>query len=295
MSIESRDVRFDFPDDTPSHWSPHAPEISHLTTAFMAALPYLEPYFIHNLREALPLLHDAALQRAAKSFIQQEARHAQQHRSWNQLIARRYRGFHALERALKTRLARSKHEHSLAFRLAYTAGYEALTYQLVCFAMRGRARWFQEADPNVLAMLSWHAAEEVEHKSVAFDVFNAVHGGYALRSWAFLVAFWESGRDIYTMFHQLLRADGLSDDPASRRRLVAVRIALLTELLPELAAYLLPGYHPDQHKDPAVMLGWLQRYHAGADLRRIDLAELDAMERGAAENTEPRTKSVAAF
>src|SRR5262245_16592684 len=102
MSIESRDVRFDLRDDTPSQWSPHAPELSHLTTAFMAALPYLEPYFIHNLREALPLLQDPQLQLAAQGFIQQEARHAQQHRSWNQLIARRYPGFHALERALKT-------------------------------------------------------------------------------------------------------------------------------------------------------------------------------------------------
>jgi predicted metal-dependent hydrolase len=247
----------------------------------MAALPYLEPYFIHNLREALPLLQDAQLQLAAKSFIQQEARHAQQHRAWNQLIARRYPGFHALERALRTRLARSKHEHPLAYRLAYTAGYEALTYQLVCFAMRGRAGWFQDADPNVLAMLSWHAAEEVEHKSVAFDVFNAVHGGYALRSRGFLVAVWESGRDIYTMFHHLLRADGLSDDPASRKRLLALRLALLTDLLPKLAAYLVPGYHPEQHNDPAVMLGWLNRYDAGANLRRIDLEDLDAMERGA--------------
>jgi uncharacterized protein len=279
MSIESRDVRFDFAAGTPSHWSPHAPELSHLITAFMAALPYLEPYFIHNLREALPQLHDAQLQRAARGFIKQEARHAQQHRAWNQLIAARYPGFEALELALKTRLARSKTEQSLAFRLAYTAGYEALTYQLVCFAMRSRSRFFQQADPSVLAMLCWHAAEEVEHKSVALDVFNAVHGGYGMRSWGFLVAFARSGRDIFDMFHLLLDADGLNRERVSKKRVRELRILLLTDLLPTLLPYLLPGYHPDQHADPAVMLGWLRRYRAGEDLRQLDLAQLDAMER----------------
>jgi uncharacterized protein len=277
MTIESRDVRFELSSGTPSHWLPDEPELSHLTTAFMAALPYLEPYFIQNLREALPLITDNALRAAAAGFIQQEARHAQQHRSWNQLIAARYAGFHALERALKQRLAQSRARHSLKYRLAYTAGYEALTYQLVCFVMERRGRWFQNADPSVLALLSWHAAEEVEHKSVALDVYNAVHGGYWLRSWGYAAAVWLSGRDIFVMFHHLLRVDGLNQDPVSRARLRALRIALLTELLPALAAYLRPGYHPEQHDDPEVMRAWLARYHAGDDLRRMDLERLDAM------------------
>ena len=277
MAIESRDLRFDFPADTPSRWLPAEPELSHLMTAFMAALPYLEPYFIHNLREALPLLHDVALQQDVRGFIQQEARHAQQHRSWNQLIAARVPGFATLERALKTRLARSKQQHSLPFRLAYTAGYEALTYQLVCLVLRNRARWFVGADPNVLAMLTWHAAEEVEHKSVAHDVFDAVHGGYALRCWGYLNAVGRSGRDIFVMFHHLLRADGLAGDPASRKRLLALRLTLLTELLPALASYLRPGYRPEQHADPAVARGWLTGYDAGLQLQRVDLAGLDAM------------------
>jgi predicted metal-dependent hydrolase len=278
MSIAARDLKFAIDDDLHSHWSPNFPEFSHLANAFMAALPYLEPYFIQNIREAAELLDDAALAADVQGFIEQEARHAQQHRSWNQLLAQRYPGFDRLERALKARLAKSRRKDSLAFRMAYTAGYEALTYQLVCFIVEQRQLWFDGADPRMLALLCWHAAEEVEHKSVAFDCFQKIHGGYALRVIGYVSAFRISVRDIQGMVRHLLAGDGLLGDPQSRKRLWAVRRVLLTKLVPQLWQYLMPDYHPSRHRDPPVLTAWLDRYRSGEDLRALDL---DALERAA--------------
>jgi uncharacterized protein len=281
MSMHSHDLKFDLGDGVASQWSPSQPEFSHCASAFMAALPQLEPYFMHNVREALELLSDPVLVREAECFIQQEARHAQQHRAWNQVLARRYPGFDALERAIKTRLGASKRRHSLPFRLAYTAGYEALTYQVVGFFLSQRHRFLRGADPRLIALLAWHGVEEVEHKSVAFDVFEAVHGGYALRIAGFLLAFVYTAHDLHAILTHLLRADGLAQDRDSRRRLRAVRRALLQQLLPELRHYFRLDYHPSLHRDPMLADTWLAHFSAGRDLRALTFEALDVLARGA--------------
>jgi predicted metal-dependent hydrolase len=281
MSINARDMKFDLSSEIAGHWCPDQPEFSHLATSFMGALPYLEPYFIHNIREAAALLKDDVLHGEIEGFIKQEARHAQQHRSWNQLIGQRYPEFHKLEHALRDRLSQSKRKHSLAFRMAYTSGYEAFTYQLVCFIMKRRHELFAGADPRIVAMLSWHAAEEVEHKSVAFDVFQAIHGGYFMRIWGYAAALIQSHRDIQAMTHHLLEADGKWSDRAAQRRLRAIRLSLLRHLVPELRHYFRPGYRPSEHSDPPVLLAWIERHRQGHDLRTLNLAQLDELSRSA--------------
>ncbi|HEX4351929.1 MAG TPA: metal-dependent hydrolase [Polyangiales bacterium] len=281
MSIAARNLRFELSDDIANHWAPEHPEFSHIANAFMAALPYLEPYFIHNIRQAAEQLDDEALKADVRGFIAQEARHAQQHKRWNEVIARRFPGFDRLERALKNRLSESKRTHSLAFRMAYTAGYEAFTYQLVCCIMNQRKRWLHGADPRLLGMLSWHAAEEVEHKSVAFDVFQAIDGGYAMRIFGYVVALVRSIADIHEMTDHMLSADQTVDPRQSRRRLRAVRIALLKELGPELLHYFKPNYSPSEHEDPALLKAWLAHYDHGEDLRALDLGALDALAQSA--------------
>lgn len=275
--IIARDLKFGIDDSVPSRWSPEQPEFSHVASAFMGALPYLEPYFIQNLREALPLIADKRIANDARAFIQQEARHAQQHRDWNQVLARRFPGFEKLERATKTRLANSKLRHSLPFRLAYTSGYEALTYQIACFILEQRHTLLQGADPRLLAMLAWHAAEEVEHKSVAFDVFQAVHGGYLLRVVGLGAAFVSSLRDIRAMMYFLMQADGLLRDDESRARLRTLRLLLVTKLVPEFRHYLRPSYHPSQHEDPAIVSAWLAEHDEGQDLRRLSFELLEVL------------------
>lgn len=41
---------------------------------------------------------------------------------------------------------------------------------------------------NIRNLIKWHAAEEIEHKSVAFDLLNSVDKSFALRSFSMLMA-----------------------------------------------------------------------------------------------------------
>jgi predicted metal-dependent hydrolase len=274
-SIAARDIKFELSDRIPSHWCPDQPEFSHVASAFMAALPQLEPYFIHNIREAARSIDDAQLKAEIEGFVAQEARHAQQHRRWNEVLGRRYPELLVLERKIKERLDKSKRGHSLAFRMAYTAGYEAITYQLVGFMMDERARWLTGADPDVLGLLCWHGAEEVEHKTVAYDAFQAVHGGWTMRARGLIAALIMTVKDIRDMAQMMIKADGLWDDAQARRRLRKVRIAFAVGLLPRFRHYLMPAYDPAKHHDPDVMLKWLARYAAGEDLRKLPADALD--------------------
>jgi uncharacterized protein len=272
--IRVRDMRFELGEHVPSHFCPSHPEFSHAANAFMAALPQLEPYFIHNVREACAAIQDPLLKAQIALFVSQEARHAQQHRALNELLAQRYPELPRLEREIKARLDRSRARHSLGFRMAYTAGYEAITYQLVGFMMQEKDTWLADADPNVFALLCWHGAEEVEHKSVAYDAFQAVHGGYAMRVIGLLAALVMTVKDIRRMVRHMLEVDGSWSDRACRRRLQGVRLAFARGLLPKLLSYLRAGYHPARYPDPPVMIAWLERYAAGEDLRQMTASSL---------------------
>ena len=161
--------------------------------------------------------------------------------------------------------------------MAYTSGYEAITYQLVDFMMAERGRWLSGADPDVLGLLCWHGAEEVEHKTVAYDAFHAVHGGYLMRARGLFAALVMTVKDIRAMAQMMLKADGLWNDAESQRRLRKVRIAFAVGLLPRFRHYLMPGYDPHKHRDPDVMLHWLARYAAGEDLRKLPADALDKL------------------
>jgi predicted metal-dependent hydrolase len=274
-NIRVRDMRFALDERTPSRFCPGHPEFSHATNAFMAALPHLEPYFIHNIREAGAQAGDPALSSQIALFVAQEARHAQHHRTLNGVLAQRYPELPRLEREIKERLDRSRQRHSLGFRMAYTAGYEAITYQLVGFMMDERRVWLSDADPDVLALLCWHGAEEVEHKSVAYDAFQAIHGGYTMRVLGLLAALAMTVRDIQRMVRYMLEVDGTLRERACRQRLRRVRLAFARGLLPRLRHYLRPRYHPSHHPDPPEMRRWLARYAAGEDLSRLSPHALD--------------------
>lgn len=292
MPLAARSPDFVFSSTIASHWCAGQPEFSHVASAFMAALPLLEPYFIHNVREGAKHVSDPALREQVEGFVAQEARHAQQHRRFNDLLAQRYPELPRLERQIRERLDHSKRHHSLAFRLAYTAGYEAITYHLVCMMMEQRARWFRNADPNVLALLGWHAAEEVEHKSVAYDLFQAVSGSYWLRAHGLYAAFVNTIRELRVMTRYFLEVDGLLPQRASRRRLLGLRITLLTRLVPRFLAYLKPRYSPTDEVDPPLLHEWLARYARGDALTTLSANELDELDRAGsgAKSTPQRTR-----
>src|SRR5690606_31564916 len=63
--------------------------------------------------------------------------------------------------------------------LAATVALEHFTAIMADTVLR-HPHWLADADPHMRRLWRWHALEETEHKSVAFDVYMQVCGGRRL-------------------------------------------------------------------------------------------------------------------
>lgn len=121
--------------------------------------------------------------------------------------------------------------------------------------------------PEVWHLFNWHALEELEHKSVVFDLYRAVGGTERTRiaTMATLIAL--------TM-PILLIALGISlaSDPVARRQPIRLarearrlfRGPMLSGLMPQLTRYLHPGFHPDDIDTTALLEQWQNRLFGSA-------------------------------
>lgn len=148
-------------------------------TAFFNALslsfPVGEKFFVDSVKHYLPRIEDSKLQRDAAVFVQQEYIHRREHQRYNEILAE-VRGFdlQKLESLYVREIERANEQPSIA-RLAATVVLEHITAMFAAGSMRN-SRWMDGAHPVMADLWQWHAIEETEHKSVAYDVFLAVGG-----------------------------------------------------------------------------------------------------------------------
>lgn len=186
-----RRVHFDW-DDAPLHWLPDDPFASHVINQFSFTLVKGEGFFCRVFAKAQPLIEDARLRDDVETFIRQEAIHAGAHKGSIDKYLARYdkdtgRNFRPttwlFEKALTDsplglKLPKALTRPWLVFRVGLVAAAEHFTCAISTFALRD-GRWVENgADPVVADLFSWHCAEEIEHRSVAYDLYRHLGGGY---------------------------------------------------------------------------------------------------------------------
>ncbi|MFJ6571351.1 metal-dependent hydrolase [Streptomyces sp. NPDC091292] len=184
--ISPRRVSFDW-DTTPLHWIPDEPTATHVINVLHLLLPAGERWFVRVFKEALPLVEDDELRRDVKGFMGQEATHSVQHAYvLDHLAAQRldtaaytkYVDF-LFERLLGDRPplgAPVPAREWLRVRLATIAAIEQFTAVLGDWVLGADALDGAGADEIMLDLLRWHGAEEVEHRAVAFDMYQHCGG-----------------------------------------------------------------------------------------------------------------------
>ncbi|MDC0661107.1 metal-dependent hydrolase [Marinobacter sp. SS21] len=199
--LTQRKVSFDF-GQSPLHWIPGDPYSSHLISAIHTLLPIPELYFCRIYNKALPYISDERLREDVKGFIRQEAVHSRAH----SVGIRDYLERHGMEVATVTQkiewmcdallgekpfgrtVPKVLEKRWLVLRLGMIAALEHFTCVLGAYALSNQAWDRSGADATILDILRWHGAEEVEHRSVAFDVYRHLGGNYPARYLQQLVA-----------------------------------------------------------------------------------------------------------
>ena len=223
--------------------------------AFIAGsllLPYLEPYLIRSMRAAEKDVTDPKVLEGLKKFSAQEGQHYQMHKKFNATIQRAgFPGLEALEKELSDDYKRFTRTRSVRFNLAYAEGFEALTMNAVKHMMGPDG--FGEDLPVFMQMIEWHFVEELEHRTVAFDVYDHVCGGYFYRLFVGAWAQWHFTSWIRRVTRYMLKVN-----PPPKRSAGAVterskstpmiRPASISSLLPGLLRIYLPNYTPHNVK-----------------------------------------------
>jgi hypothetical protein len=143
-----------------------------------------------------------------------------------------------------------------SLKLAITAGGEHLTATIAHATLKNNM--LDHADPTMRQLWLWHHMEEIEHKHVAFDVFQATHRkNYFIRIFGFLIALWTGLWYTFYGLFKLLRQDFKQGRLDFRKLKNHSKIFIhdqdmrqfLKYIFKTIPIYLKPGFHPKQIKD----------------------------------------------
>ncbi|NOX29018.1 MAG: metal-dependent hydrolase [Actinobacteria bacterium] len=184
--ITVRRMAFEWPDDLPILPNPDDVGQSCELVALSFTLPYLEPYLIRTMRVAGKEDISPELAEDLSAFSKQEAQHHLNHSRINNLVRAKLPpetalAVRALEDKLEADYQRYTETKSLKFNLAYAEGFEAMTLALALSLLAAPPKGTDESWANLLV---WHLAEEVEHRTVTFDAYDKIYGGYIYRLFA---------------------------------------------------------------------------------------------------------------
>ncbi|NBE53195.1 metal-dependent hydrolase [Streptomyces boluensis] len=260
VELKARKVSFAW-EETPLHWIPDDPFATHTINVLHLLLPAGERWFVHVYKQILPYIKDEQLRADVIGFIGQEAMHSQAH---DEVLPHlREQGldptpytaqvdwfFEKLlgDRTLPPGKAR---KWWLLERIALIAAIEHYTAFLGDWVLNAEELDRRGADPTMLDLLRWHGAEEVEHRSVAFELFMHLDGSYKrrVRTWGLaftaLVFLWQRGTRFF------MENDPTLDDGRASfkeffdrgRQGVLPTAGAMARSIPR---YLARAYHPSQ-------------------------------------------------
>lgn len=173
-NLKVRNLPFEFGDDTPFQWNPANPLFGFAGNVLSFVAPPFERYIVAAVRMAMPRVHDPAVAAEADAFLRQEAQHARAHRLHVAALTRQHPGLAEVSAEIESRFDELLENESLEFHLAYVADIEATFTPLFNVWLRHRDSLFDNGDPRVAPLFLWHLVEEIEHRSSAYVVYNAV-------------------------------------------------------------------------------------------------------------------------
>ena len=250
-----RDPKIDL-SAVPRHWLAGNAAGTAIANGINMLFPHGERFFVRSVHHFLDQVTDPVLREQARAFFKQEGHHAHAHDELNDIM--REHGFEIDEflEAYQNISLWIEERVPAKLNLSGTAAAEHFTAILADGAFsRGI---LDRLDPKMRVLLSWHAAEEIEHKAVAFDVLRAVDPSYALRLAGLAYATVMLGSFWFAATIVLLRQEKLGlrgvlrelremrrDQPIFRR--VFVR---------GIRQYIRRGFHPSDNKNEHLARDW---------------------------------------
>lgn len=244
LQIKKRDLTINLSQEKIASWAENK-----FVTCFFNALsslfPISEKFFIASVKKFKNDIKNHNLKIQVENFIRQEAYHSGFHDQYNELlIARGYQ----INRIVSDVEIIVKFVHlffSPKQLLAITVACEHFTASLGDYFYRriSVTNW----DASYLKLWQLHVIEEIEHKSVAFDVYKEVKGSYITRITAiFLVIIAFTGLFSNALIYLLRKEKKLwkMKTLVNGSQFLFGKRGLFWNFLKWVIQYLKPNFHP---------------------------------------------------
>jgi len=250
-----RPLQLEIAADTPRYWMGQNAWETHLMNALSLTFPPGERFFMRSVRALREHAKDPALREQIKGFLAQESLHSREHGVLNAWLGKLGLPAAIVDQRVEARIAERSSKRSDLDNLAVTCALEHFTAMLAKLLLTDpelRRRFH----PNMLPLWYWHAIEELDHKAVAFDVYQSADGDYRRRVLAMVAATIGLITSTMVIQYHLMRAD------KQRLRLrVWIKGALqylgpkghVTAVIPDYLRYYRRDFHPWQADDRALI------------------------------------------
>ncbi len=171
MTITVRKKNYEFHTTSPSYWYGDNKFVSCFLSALSATFPAGEKFFICAVRDSLPKDCPDELKRNVRAFTEQEAQHSLAHNSFNAWLQAKGYKVEEFEQAVVLLLSVA-YKLPPKHRLAATCALEHITAIMADRLIRESDQFASPISEEFREFWQWHALEEDEHKSVAFDVYR---------------------------------------------------------------------------------------------------------------------------
>ena len=259
MTLPIRNRRFDL-SRVPKHWHGGRRSVTAFFDGLSIFFPEGERFFIKSVRHHEKFVHDEELKKDIRGFNGQEGVHSREHERYNQMLAEQGYPVEEMEKRVTWILGLVSKRTPRRFQLAATCALEHFT-ALMGHMILEHPENLHGADPTMTALWRWHAAEENEHKHLAFDVYRAAGGNEAERALVMFFAtviFWAKVAE-----HQarMMHADGIVFDVGEWAALVKflfVEPGSMRRLIVPYLRYYVPGFHPSDIDTKKLLDDWLE-------------------------------------
>jgi predicted metal-dependent hydrolase len=248
-----RNLKFNLTKEHADNWNPAGVPFTHFMNTLSIFFPAGEKFFMDSVQHYRDQVTDPQLQKDIKEFMGQEALHTREHLVYNQALIDA--GFpvdkymNRVEKLLKWVQKTMPQD----VQLAITISLEHLTASLGHTVITD-PKLMADAEKNYANIWYWHSLEEIEHKGVAYDVWNDVIPAtpyrYTVRTlvnvlvhlvfWSLVIPFHiglvRKSKKLSNLKGWLSCLNYLWGKPGALRR-----------ILPEMLLYFRPGFHPWQH------------------------------------------------
>lgn len=230
-------------------------------TTFLAMLSSIFPpgerFFVESVRHYRNQITDPTLKAEVSGFIGQEAIHGREHERLNEILKERNIDTRVPEAAVAAAL-------KLLAKLPPSTQLACTTFMEHFTALLGEALltdtdFVGNFDPEMLQLWQWHALEEVEHKNVAYDVYELIGNSHLERHIAsLLVVAAVAPAAIFGWVYLLAREGKLTDlrDVSMGLTSLFGKRGFVSRIIRKIPLFTAKSFHPNKHDTQPLAEQW---------------------------------------